>query len=150
MKKIASPVARRADNFGRIFVVQHRKGEQAIYRSDFVCLDIEDFATYLDTTGPAAGDKVLQNIGEQLREIYSDANVYRFGGDEFVVALKGRQYSQVQTLHEISLKHSIVRVAVQKNLRRNHYINRVIIFHLDKGIVEATREGTEIVCQLVT
>jgi diguanylate cyclase (GGDEF)-like protein len=122
---------------------------EVFYRSDFACLDIEDFMTYLNTTGLAAGDRVLQDIGKQLREIYSDASVYRFGGDEFVVELKGRQYSPVQTPHEIGLKHSIVRIAAKKNWRRNHHVNRLIIFHFDKGIVEATHEGTEIACEIV-
>jgi diguanylate cyclase (GGDEF)-like protein len=123
---------------------------EVFFRSDFVCLDIEDFMTYLDTRGLAAGDKVLKDIGEQLRQTYSDANVYRFGGDEFVVELKGRQYGPVQTPHEISLKHSIVRIAAKKNWRRNHHVNRLIIFQFDKGIVEATKEGTEIACEIVT
>ena len=117
------------------------EGWQALYRSDFACLDIEDFKTYLDNTGPAGGDEVLKGIGKQLRETYSDANVYRFGGDEFVIELRGRPYSPAQTPAGISLKHSIVRVVAKKNQRRNHYVNRVIILHLDKGIIEATQEG---------
>jgi diguanylate cyclase (GGDEF)-like protein len=126
------------------------EGWQEFYRSDYACLDIEDFKTYLDDTGCAAGDRVLQDIGKQLREIYSDANVYRFGGDEFVIELRGRPYSPAQTPSGISLKHSVVTVVAKKNQRRNHYVNRVIIFHLDKGIVEATPEGTEIACEIVT
>jgi diguanylate cyclase (GGDEF)-like protein len=126
------------------------EGWGELYRSDFACLDIEDFRTYLETSGFAAGDRVLQDVGKQLREIYSDANVYRFGGDEFVIELRGRPYCAVQTPSGISLKHSVVRVVAKTNQRRNHYVNRVIIFHFDKGIVEATREGTEIACEIVT
>lgn len=123
---------------------------QEFYRSDFACLDIEDFKTYLEGTGLAAGDKVLKDIGTELREIYSDANVYRFGGDEFVIELRGRPYSPAQTPGGISLKHAIVRIVAKKNWRRNHHVNRLVFFHLDKGIVEATREGTEIACEVVT
>jgi diguanylate cyclase (GGDEF)-like protein len=123
---------------------------QAWYRSDFACLDIEDFKTYLDATGLAAGDKVLRDIGTELRKIYSDANVYRFGGDEFAIELSGRPYCPAQTPGGISLKHSIVRVVAKKNWRRNHHVNRMIFFHIDKGIVEATQKGTEIACEIVT
>jgi diguanylate cyclase (GGDEF)-like protein len=123
---------------------------QAVYRNDFACLDIEDFKTYLENTGLAAGDRVLQDIGKQLREIYSDANVYRFGGDEFVIELRGRPYSPAQTPSGISLKHSVVTVVAKKNHRRNHHVNRGVIFRLDEGIVEATRAGTEIACEIVT
>lgn len=42
----------------------------ATYRSDFVCLDIDDFKTYLDTEGLAPGDKVLQDIGKQPRDLF--------------------------------------------------------------------------------
>ena len=123
---------------------------QVLYKSDFACLDIDDFKTYLDYAGIAPGDAVLEAIGKQLRETYSDANVYRFGGDEFVIELKGRKYNPVKTPSGISLKYSIVRVAATKDQRRNHYINRAIVFHLDKGIVEATQKGTEVACEIVT
>ncbi|HXO33148.1 MAG TPA: diguanylate cyclase [Candidatus Acidoferrales bacterium] len=87
---------------------------QAFKRSDFACVDIEDFKTYLEATGLAAGDKVLKDIGTELREIYSDANVYRFGGDEFVIELRRRPYGPAQTPGGISLKHSIVRIVAKK------------------------------------
>ena len=122
---------------------------QDFYRSDFACVDIADFMTYLDNTGLAAGDGVLADIGTQLRETYSDPDVYRFGGDEFVIELRGRPYRPAQTPAEIRLKHSVVRVVAKKNPPRNHYINRAIIFHLDRGIVEAAPGGTEINCEIV-
>jgi diguanylate cyclase (GGDEF)-like protein len=126
------------------------EGQQPFYRGDFACIDIEDFRTYLDNTGLVAGDEVLKGIGKQLREAYSEANVYRFGGDEFVIELGDRTYSPPQTPAGISLKHSLVKVVAKKNQRRNHYVNRVIVFHLDKGIIEATQTGTEIACEIVT
>lgn len=123
---------------------------QAFYRGDFACLDIDDFMTYLNAAGPAAGDKVLKDIGTELRQIYSDANVYRFGGDEFVIELRGRPYSPAQTPDGVILKHSIVRIVAKKNWRRSHHVNRLIFFYLDKGVVDATREGTEITCDIAT
>jgi diguanylate cyclase (GGDEF)-like protein len=124
-------------------------GGQAFYRSDFACLDIEDFKTYGEMTGHAAGDKALADISKQLRETYSDENVYRYGGDEFVIELNGQQYSSAQTPVGIRLKHSIVRVAAKKNQHRNHHVTSLVLFHLHKGIVEATKEGTEIACEIV-
>jgi len=63
--------------------------------------------------------------------------------------ISARPYSPVQTPSEISLKHSVVKIVAKKNQKRNHHVNRVIIFNLDKGIVEATPEGTEIACEIV-
>jgi hypothetical protein len=46
---------------------------------------------YQDFAGITAGDEARKDVTPQLREAYSQANVYRFSGDEFVIELTGRQ-----------------------------------------------------------
>lgn len=58
--------------------------------SALLYLDLDDFKIINDTYGHAAGDEVLQNIGQRMKSmVRSDDVVARFGGDEFVVLAKG-------------------------------------------------------------
>jgi diguanylate cyclase (GGDEF)-like protein/PAS domain S-box-containing protein len=53
-----------------------------------VYIDVDRFKRVNDALGHAAGDRLLQIIGERLRACVRDADtVARMGGDEFVVAL---------------------------------------------------------------
>lgn len=66
---------------------------QAIANPDFATMlafiDLNGFKTINDTYGHAFGDKVLQIIGQRLREsCRSNDFVARLGGDEFVVVLQ--------------------------------------------------------------
>lgn len=122
--------------------------DHSVYTNKYVCIDIDNFKHFMDLYGLSTGDEVLQEIGRLLRTAYGDANVYRFGGDEFVVELGEDDYRPLKLAWDVTLKYSVVKVSAQRNSRRNHYINRVIIFHLDKGIVESTPAGNEIICQI--
>lgn len=52
-------------------------------------LDLDHFKTINDTFGHAIGDRILQEIGERLRDSVRESDtICRFGGDEFVVLLE--------------------------------------------------------------
>jgi len=120
--------------------------DRSIFRSKYLCLDIDNFKSYIDVHGLTAGDEVLVEIANRLRGKYPDANVYRIGGDEFVVELGDLPFMPLQLDHDVNLKYSIVDVAVQRNDQR-HHANSVIMFNLDKGIVEASEQVTNIECK---
>jgi diguanylate cyclase (GGDEF)-like protein len=51
-----------------------------------VMCDLDGFKQYNDTFGHAAGDALLQRLGDRLADAVSDAGLaYRLGGDEFCV-----------------------------------------------------------------
>jgi diguanylate cyclase (GGDEF)-like protein len=54
-------------------------------------LDLNRFKDINDTLGHAAGDRVLEEIGERLQERFSDSNtcIARLGGDELAVLARG-------------------------------------------------------------
>lgn len=49
--------------------------------------DLNGLKTVNDTEGHTAGDKLLRDAAKALREIFSVHNIFRAGGDEFVVIL---------------------------------------------------------------
>jgi diguanylate cyclase (GGDEF)-like protein len=124
--------------------------DHSIYKCSYLCIDIDNFKRVVDVDGMTASDEVLQEIGRQLQSKYPGANMYRFGGDEFVVELKDARWLPLELPEQINLKYSIVKVEAEKNQRRNSFVNRVIMYHLERGIVESKREGNEIICAVST
>ena len=58
-----------------------------------VLIDLDHFKTVNDTLGHAAGDRVLVQLGEYLRqELREGDGVARYGGEEFVVVLRGANH----------------------------------------------------------
>ena len=62
-------------------------------------LDIDDFKAVNDTGGHLLGDEVLRATSAGLREVLRDMEtIFRIGGDEFVVLLRGTAGDAVQEL----------------------------------------------------
>lgn len=60
-------------------------------------MDVDNFKRFNDTYGHSVGDRVLQLVGGQLK-LMADriGTVGRFGGDEFIVVLRGQSRQQAQ------------------------------------------------------
>lgn len=52
-------------------------------------LDIDDFKQINDTCGHQAGDRILAEVSKQLMSLFGKENVYRYGGDEFLIVSPG-------------------------------------------------------------
>ncbi len=55
--------------------------------TDFACIyiDVNELNYYNNKFGHAAGDQMLKFIGGVLRNIFFDSDIYRMGGDEFLI-----------------------------------------------------------------
>lgn len=54
-----------------------------------VYADLDDFKVVNDSLGHPAGDALLRNVAEHLRQSLADATVARLGGDEFAILVDG-------------------------------------------------------------
>ncbi len=59
-----------------------------------IVFDINDLKTVNDTLGHEEGDKFIRNACMMICRKFSHSPVYRIGGDEFVVLLKGNDYKE--------------------------------------------------------
>ena len=85
-----------------------------------VMCDINDLKYLNDTRGHNYGDEVVRRACRMICETYQHSQVYRIGGDEFVVILSGEEY--------------IIREELLENLRRECFAN------------ERSRSGPVIAC----
>ena len=60
-------------------------------------MDVNGLHELNNTQGHAAGDKMLQTVASLMRTQFGDRDVYRIGGDEFVVLAQDMEYVQVTT-----------------------------------------------------
>lgn len=120
--------------------------DDSTYRERFLCIDLDNFKRFLDVYGYAEADAVLCDLGARLRQHFGLNDVYRFGGDEFVVVLGERDVWLPEARDDVTVTHALVEVGLRRSQRRNHHVNRWIELHLDAGILASTPEGTQVEC----
>ena len=64
----------------------------------FAIMDMDNFKQVNDTMGHAAGDKCLRRFSVILKNICSEGEAYRFGGDEFCLVFKNFSVEHVKSI----------------------------------------------------
>ena len=116
------------------------------YVNSFLCLDIENFQTYLDYHGFGESDSVLVSLADRLRSEYPGHKVYRFGGDEFVVAGANTMKPGVSCALPVRVKHAIVNVNTRVQHGRHHRAKSWVLLYIHSGVVRSSVGGVELVC----
>lgn len=62
--------------------------EKKVSSLGVIVIDINGLKTCNDTEGHSAGDSLIKNVAHHLAKVFFKENVYRFGGDEFVIVLE--------------------------------------------------------------
>ena len=70
--------------------------ERGDARYGIVMVDMNDLKKMNDTYGHEQGNVAIQKTCALICEVFSHSPVYRFGGDEFVVVVKGRDYDAIE------------------------------------------------------
>lgn len=78
--------------------------KSALAKNESICLmllDIDHFKQINDMMGHSAGDAVLKTIANVLKNTHQQHDIIvRFGGDEFIVLIKGQNHQNVLTRAE--------------------------------------------------
>lgn len=81
-----------------------------------VFTDLNGLKTINDMNGHAAGDKLLKDAANALREVFSEKTIYRAGGDEFTIIIPGITEKElarkVRALRRASKKYDNVVFAI--------------------------------------
>lgn len=86
--------------FGQAIVMEARRAVRQRYPVVILFLDIDEFKAINDGWGHPAGDRVLRSFAELLTACTREDQdqVYRIGGDEFVVILPGVDVEDAETI----------------------------------------------------
>mgnify|MGYP000326529644 CR=1 FL=1 len=94
-----------------------------------ITMDIDKFKNINDTYGHAAGDMVIINVAEKLKELIRKSDIpARFGGEEFVLLL-----------YDISSTNAMKVAENMRKLVENleiHYENEIIKFTISFGVAQ--------------
>jgi len=103
----------------RTFQDAHRKAQPL----SVLFIDIDRFKTINDQYGHACGDYCLREIARTIAEQLGDDELFgRYGGEEFLIILPGRQIEMARAIAEQ------IRVAVERSdLRHNDQVLRLTV-----------------------
>ena len=76
----------------------NRALEQLGRRYALAMCDVDHFKRFNDTYGHETGDQVLRMVASRLRRVSGDSEVFRFGGEEFVIAFRGLSAEEAEPL----------------------------------------------------
>ena len=77
-----------------------------------IVMDLDDFKSLNDTKGHASGDEVLHQTGMLLLDTFRRIDIVgRFGGDEFVILMKGTASAEIARERCRTLQNNLRRIS---------------------------------------
>jgi diguanylate cyclase (GGDEF)-like protein len=95
-------------NFYESVMKTHHRACRYLQGYGVIICDIDDFKAYNDTYGHLEGDEILKKIADRTQSVLRASDeVFRYGGEEFVILLQGQEFEGVKVFAEK------VRVAIE-------------------------------------
>lgn len=120
-------------------------------------MDVDNFKSYNDVYGHAAGDEILQEIGKLLQtELHhADDLLFRIGGEEFLMAIHARDVNGVLSTfgricrslaamkrnHEGNPPHQVVSASLGVGTFQGARDSRSVFNEVDRALYQAKRDG---------
>lgn len=115
-------------------------------RARFHCVNLHRFRDCNDTHGLLAGDAILRELADRLRQDYPGVPIYRIGGDKFVVSL-GDQPTVPPVLPDgPTVKHATIAFVLQgpASWMCARELAHTVLLLIDECLLASTVEGCEI------
>ena len=105
--------------------------------------DLNGLKTVNDNEGHPAGDTLLRDAADSLREVFNEEEIFRAGGDEFCVLIKNISDAQlamrVGELRQAADKYTRVSFAIGHSTASNAKNVRTALRHADENMYEDKR-----------
>ncbi|HCM91573.1 MAG TPA: GGDEF domain-containing protein [Lachnospiraceae bacterium] len=105
--------------------------------------DLNGLKTVNDNEGHSAGDKLLRDAADSLRDVFNEEEIFRAGGDEFCVLIKNISDAQlamrVGKLRQAADKYTRVSFAIGHSTASNAKNVRTALRHADENMYEDKR-----------
>ena len=105
--------------------------------------DLNGLKTVNDNEGHPAGDKLLRDAADSLRDVFNEEEIFRAGGDEFCVLIKNISDAQlamrVGKLRQAADKYTRVSFAIGHSTASNAKNVRTALRHADENMYEDKR-----------
>ena len=80
-------------------------------------IDLNDLKVTNDTLGHEKGDALIIALSKIIRRVFENSNLFRIGGDEFVVISEGRDYDNIKELEKMfasSIKKTVEKIGSEE------------------------------------
>lgn len=120
-----------------------KRNDLSVFCNKYLCIDIDKFYEYVDIHGLRAGDDLLKKLANLLQEKYPGKNIYRYGGDEFVVEMQDSPLQLVQLIG-VEIKYSVINVEINLKKQGRNNFERFFSMFIEMGILKSSLRGTTI------
>ena len=86
--------------------------------------------------GLEAGDELIKSVVNQIKENFEDSNIFRWGGDEFVILKRGNYHNEFKKRLNLINNSTVASVQIDSSVVNNILCEQDIINFIDESIIK--------------